>query len=103
MEQNLQLCKFSRVNSQRHWTVKWGRLLWKGKLLSQVNVTNHMFVICIQIRAEKSKSLIRWKRLEGGKRRILFTIRLLAKKYLIRGDVVNPESKAQNNNNVFKN
>ena len=33
MEQNLQLCKFSRVNSQRHWTVKWECLLWKGKLL----------------------------------------------------------------------
>ena len=59
----------------------------------------------VGIRARKSKSLIRWKRLKGGKRRekagkggkrrkrrILFTIRLLAKKYLISGDVLNPES-----------
>ena len=49
----------------------------------------------IQIRAGKSKSLIRWKRLRGGKRRkrrIWFTIRLLANKYLISGDVLNPES-----------
>ena len=38
MEQNLQLCKFSGVNSQRHRTVKWGCLTWKGKLLIQVNI-----------------------------------------------------------------
>ena len=52
--------------------------------------------IYVSSRAGKSKSLIRWKRLIGGKRRkrrIWFTIRLLAKKYLISGDVLNPESK----------
>ena len=58
----------------------------------------------INIRAEKSKSLICWKRLKGWKRQILFTIRLLAKKYLISGDVLNPESKvsAQSHKNCFQ-
>ena len=51
-----------------------------------------------QTRAGKSKSLIRWKRLKGGKRQKkaekvnLIYKRLLAKKYLISGDVLNPES-----------
>ena len=56
----------------------------------------------ILIRAEKSKSLIRWKRLKGGKRREKagkggkgeFDLQLdfWEKKYLISGDVLNPES-----------
>ena len=46
----------------------------------------------VDTRAGKSKSLIRWKRLKGGRRRkrgILLTIRLFSKKYLISGDVLN--------------
>ena len=40
----------------------------------------------------------------GRKRQTLFTIRLLAKKQLISGDVLNPESEgsAQSHNNCFQ-
>ena len=61
----------------------------------------------IWITAENSKSLICWKRVKGGKRqkrRIWLAIRLLAKIYLISGNVLNPESEgsAQSHNNCFQ-
>ena len=46
----------------------------------------------IPTRAGKSQSLICCKRLNGGKKRIWFSIKLLANKYFISGDVLNPES-----------
>ena len=57
----------------------------------------------VQVRAGKSKSLIRCKRLTGRIRRIWFTIRLLAKKYLLSGDVLNPMSEVlPSHNNCFQ-
>ena len=69
------------------------------------------------IRAETSKSLIRWKRLKGGKggkrreraekggkRRFDLEIDFWQKKFLISGDVLNLEfeGQAQSHDNVFK-